>query len=122
MQPWTRIYVRVLAAVLAYGGLVHIGNMLGFNGLPWTESQLHFRIMDVVLLAFNVVVGLGLWLRQSWAVVAFSVWMVLFQIIPYTLFRQYFIQRPEDASTLAGLVGTVALLLGVLIVLIVAKK
>ncbi len=79
IQPWTRIYVRVLAAVLAYGGLVHMGNMLGLNGLPWTESQLHFRIIDVVLLAFNVVVGLGLWLRQSWAVVAFTVGMVLFQ-------------------------------------------
>ncbi len=63
-QPWTRAYVRVLAIVLAYGGLVHVGNMIGLASIPWSESQLHLRIMDVVLLTFNVIVALGLWFRR----------------------------------------------------------
>ena len=121
-QPWTRLYVRILAVVLVFGGTVHVGNMLGMNGIPWNESQLHLRVMDVVLLVFNVVVGLGLWLRRPWAVVAFAAGIVAFQIIPYTLFRQYFMQRPEDAGTLVGLVLTVSLLLGVLLFLILVKK
>lgn len=121
-QPWTRLYVRVLAVILVYGGIVHVGNMLGINGIPWSESQFHLRVMDVVLLVFNVVVALGLWLRRPWAVVAFGLGIISLQVIPYTFFRSYFIQRPEDVTTLVGLVGTVSLLLGLLLILIVLKR
>ncbi len=48
-RPWTSIYLRVLAAIFAYGGLVHIGNMLGLPGTPWTQTPVLWRIMDVVL-------------------------------------------------------------------------
>jgi hypothetical protein len=75
-----------------------------------------------VVLAFNVVVGLGLWFRRPWAVAGFVLGIVFLQVVPYTIFRQHFIQRPEDAGTLTGLVGTVVVLLAVLIVLIVMRK
>jgi hypothetical protein len=121
-QPWTRLYVRLLAFVLAFGGLVHVGNMLGLNGIAWRDTAVHLRVMDVVLLVFNVAVGLGLWLRRPWAVVAFAAGMLLLQIVPYTFFRHYFVQRPGDAGTLTGLVVTVALLVGILAALVVMKK
>jgi hypothetical protein len=121
-QTWTRVYVRFLALVLAFGGMVHVGNMLGLNGVSWRESALHLRVMDVVLLAFNVIVGLGLWFRLPWALVAFVGGIITLQIVPYTLFRRYFIQRPEDAGTLTGLVVTVILLLGILVALVAVKK
>lgn len=121
-QRWTGIYLRVLAAILIYGASVHVGNMLGLTGTAWGDTPVLWRVMDVVLLVFNAVVAVGLWLKRPWAVVSFVVGIVLLQIVPYTLFRQHFMRAPEDAGALTGLVGTLLLLLGILVVLLVAKK
>lgn len=119
---WTGIYLRILAGVLVYGALVHVGNMVGFGGEPWSEMPIHFRVMDLLLLIFNGVVAVGLWSKSPWAVIAFVLGLVLLQIIPYTVFRQHFVQTPEDASTLNGLIGTEIVLIALLFFLILAKK
>ena len=121
-QPWTGLYLRILAFVLAVGALVHVGNILGLTGVPWRETPPLWRLMDVVLLAFNVVVAVGLWQRHSWAVVALVGGVLALQVMPYTLFRNQFVQRAEDAATLNGLLGTWAVLLAVLLVLVAAKR
>jgi hypothetical protein len=77
-RRWTGLYLRALAFALAYGALVHIGNMFGWSGrarleTPLLETPLLWRVMNVVLLMFNVVVGVGLWTRASWAVVVFLI-------------------------------------------------
>ena len=118
-QPLMGIYVRVLAVVLLYGAAMHVGNMLGLSGTPWSQTPRLFRAMDVVLLVFDLVVAAGLWIRKPWAVVAFVCGLVLLQILPYTLFRQHFVRSPEDVRTLNGLLGTelvLLLMLGVLLV------
>ena len=121
-QPWLSIYVRVLAVVLVYGAVMHVGNMLGLTGKPWMQTPLLFRVMDVVLLVFNLAVAVGLWLRHSWAVVAVVAGLVLLQIVPYTVFRRHFIQTPQDAQTLNGLIGTELVLLLILGVLLWLKR
>ena len=121
-KTWTGWYVRFLAVLLAYGALMHIGNILGWSGRTWIETPIHWRVMDVVLLGFNVVVGVGLWLRAPWAVVAFALGILAFQLIPYTIFRQYFGETPEQLSTLNGLVVTWIVLLAVLALLVVPKR
>ena len=119
---WTGIYVRMLAVILAYGALVHIGNIAGLSGRPWIETPVLWRVMDVVLLIFNVAVGVALWLRMPWGVMAFVVGIVGLQLIPYTLFRDHFIESPEQAQALNGLIGTHLVLLAVLACVIVLRK
>lgn len=121
-NTWTGVYVRALAVILLYGAAMHVGNMLGLTGRPWIETPLLHRVMDVVLLSFNIVVAAGLWLRKPWGVVAFVVGILLLQIVPYTLFRSHFIQAPEDVKALNGLVVTEILLLALLITTILLKK
>ncbi|NEP16351.1 MAG: hypothetical protein F6J97_05525 [Leptolyngbya sp. SIO4C1] len=121
-QPWTGLYLRFLAVVLAYGAAMHVGNILGWSGKPWLTTPLLWRVMDVVLLLFNAIAAVGLWYRQAWAVAAFVVGLVALQIVPYTVFRQQFIEAPEQAQVLNGLVGTELALLLVLGLLLVAKK
>ncbi len=119
---WTGIYVKVLACILAYGALVHIGNITGWSRRPWMETPVLWRVMDIVLLIFNITVGITLWLRIPWAVIAFVVGIVGLQLIPYTLFRERFIEAPEQAQALNGLVGTHLVLLTVLVGLMVLRK
>ena len=119
---WTGIYLKFLASVLGYGATVHVGSKLGLGGRAWSEIPFHYRLMDVVLLVFNVVTGVGLWNKKPWAALAFVAGLVLFQIVPYTVFREHFIQSAEDAATLNGLIGTELILLAILGVLIFSGK
>ncbi|CCQ63480.1 hypothetical protein CWATWH0401_3780 [Crocosphaera watsonii WH 0401] len=78
--------------------------------------------MDIILLIFDVIIAISLWFYSFSGIIAFFVGIILLQIIPYTLFRQYFITKPEDIETSNGLVGTEILLMTVLIILIVTRK
>ena len=98
-QPWTGLYLRVLAVILVYGALVHVGNILGLTGVPWQDTPSLWRTMDLVLLLFNVVVGVGLWQRQPWAVVALVGGVIVLQVVSYTVFRNQFVRGPEDTAT-----------------------
>jgi hypothetical protein len=121
-QPWTSVYAKLVALVLAYGATVHIGNMAGLTGTPWLSTPLLWRGMDVALLVFDIVAAIALWRGLGW-----SVWLVfggiaLLQFVPYTLLRSHFILKPEDAQTLNGLLGTEAILLGIFALLLWLKK
>jgi hypothetical protein len=121
-QPWTSVYAKLVALVLAYGATVHIGNMAGLTGTPWLSTPLLWRGMDVALLVFDIVAATALWRGLGW-----SVWLVfggiaLLQFVPYTLLRSHFILKPEDAQTLNGLLGTEAILLGIFALLLWLKK
>ena len=121
-QPWTGIYAKFLALVLLYGATVHIGNMAGLTGTPWLETPLLWRGMDVALLSFDVITAIALWRGFAWSVWLLFGGLFLLQLLPYTLFRSAFILKPEDAQILNGLLGTEALLLGILGLLLWLKK
>lgn len=120
--PWVGAYAKLLALVLGYGATVHVGNMLGLTGTPWLTTPLLWRAMDVALLLFNVVTGIGLWLGRTWSVPLVFGGLALLQFLPYTLLRSHFVIQPEDAQVLNGLLGTEALLLGIFALLLWLRK
>ncbi len=121
-RTWTIIYLRLLAFILLYGGLIHVGNILGFGEIPWQETPIHWQIMDIVLLIFDLTTSIGLWFKKTEAIIAFLMGIMLLQIVPYTIFRQYFITVPQDNVTLNGLIITELILIIILVTLIVLKK
>lgn len=121
-QYWTGIYLRFLSLCLLYGAFIHLGNIFGLGEVPWLETPIYWRLMDIILLVFNVIVSVSLWLKTIGGMIAFTVGIVLFQIIPYTLFRQFFIVNPQDGNTLNGLIGTEITLIILLAILIISKK
>ena len=121
-QPWTAVYTKVLAAILIYGATVHIGNMLGLTGTPWLSTPLLWRSMDVALLIFNVVAAIALWQKLPWSIWLVFGGIILLQWVPYTLWRSQFVLKPEDTQTLNGLIGTEAILLALLALLLWLKK
>lgn len=116
-----RIFVRSLAVVLAYGALVHVANVLDLAGARWFEEPQLWRVMDVLLLVFDVVVGMALWRTRPWGVVAFVTGVVLLQMLPYTLFPEAFSRTPEQRQALGGLVLTWLVLVATLVSLVLAR-
>lgn len=122
MQPWTARYAKLVAIALLYGATVHIGNIAGLTGTPWLSTPLLWRCMDIALLIFDVVAAVSLWKGLSWSVWFVFGGIILLQFVPYTLLRSHFILKPEDAQTLNGLLGTEAILLAILLILLWMKK
>ena len=114
----TSAYVWLLAYILLFGTHAHISNMLGWSGKPWSESPMLWRILDVVLLAFNLAVAAGLIMRKAIAVIGFIAGIVLLQIVPYTIFRSYFVMRPDDHGILNSLVGAEIILILIMLMLV----
>ena len=121
-QPWMAIYTKVVAIALLYGATVHISNMLGLTGTPWLATPLLWRGMDVLLLIFDLVTAIALWRGLVWSIWLLFAGITLLQIIPYTLWRSYFVLKPEDARILNGLLGTEILLLSIPFFLLWLKK
>ncbi len=117
-NPWPGYYAKFLALILLYGATVHIGNMLGLSGIPWRETPLLWRGMDVLLLGFNGVTAIALWLGRGWSVPLTFAGIALLQFVPYTLGRSLFVTGPDDVQTLNGLLGTEALLLAIFALLL----
>lgn len=87
----------VLAAVTvcyAYGALMHVLNMLGLAGVDWLAAPLKWQVLDVVYLAIDLVVCVGLWRQFRLSVYAFY-GAALSQIGLYTLLRSWITDVPE---------------------------
>ena len=121
-KPWTAVYAKLVAVILLYGATVHIGNILGLTGTAWLSTPLLWRVMDVCLLIFDLVMAIGLWLGLVWAIWGTFTGILVLQFIPYIFWRSQFILKPEDAQTLNGLLGTEALLLSIFAVIIWLRK
>jgi hypothetical protein len=120
--PWTALYAKILAIGLIYGATVHMGNMVGLSGTPWSSTPLLWRGLDVALLMFDLVTAIALWQGVTWSIWLLCGGMVLLQWVPYTLLRSHFVLKPEDAATLNSLIGTEVLLLVIFVILIGFKK
>ena len=122
-RKWMGIYLRILSVILGLSALAHIGSVFGFVSNPWGgEITLPMRILDVVLLVFNIIVAIGLWLKRPWAVLALVIGIILLQIIPFTLFRHHFILSPEHGIMLNKLMTSDLVMLSILAILLIKKK
>ena len=95
-----------------------------FKSLPNSIFLIFFSIIYIILLllGFDLIVAYGLWRKLAWSEIAFTVGIVALQIIPYTLFRTYFILKPEDGNLLNQMVIFELLLLGILGILLSIEK
>jgi len=122
-RKWAGIYLRIISVILAFSALVHIGSTLGFVSNPWGgEMTIAIRTLDVVLLLFDIVIAIGLWLKRPWAVVVLVAGIILLQIIPFTVFRHYFMLTPEHGIMLNKLVTFDLILLVILAILLFTRK
>ena len=121
-QPWTAIYIKVIAIALLYGATVHVGNILGLTGTPWLATPLLWRSLDIILLIFDIVIAIALWQGLAWSIWLLFGGILLLQILPYTLLRSQFVFKPEDGQILNSLIGTEILLLSILVLLLWFKK
>lgn len=121
-QSWTKAYAKIIAFVLIYGGVAHVGNIAGWSGTPWLETPILWRVMDIVLLGFDVVTAIALFLGLAW-----SVWLLFggifgLQILPYTVWRSQFISKPEDGAVLNQLIGVELIMLSIFCILLVLPQ
>ena len=121
-QPWIAIYTKVIAIALIYGATVHLSNMLGLTGTPWLSTPLLWRLMDILLLIFDLITAIALWRGLAWSVWLLFSGILLLQILPYTLLRSHFVLKPEDGQILNSLLGTEVLLLSIFVLLLWLRK
>ncbi len=121
-RPWTATYTKIIAVILGYGATVHISNILSLTGTAWLATPLLWRVMDVLLLIFNIITAVTLWRGLTWSIWLLFGGITLLQILPYTVWRAQFVLKLEDGEILNGLLGTEILLLSILCLLLWLKK
>jgi hypothetical protein len=100
-----------VAAVYAYGALVHILNITSKTGSPWPDAPMKWQILDIVYLVLDIVFVVGL-IKGSWIGVGAFFLAAMSQIMLYTILRHWVLDVPavfqcsaEDFAYLDGLVG-----------------
>jgi len=100
-----------IAAAYAYGACVHIANMAGLTGFNWLSAPLKWQVLDVVYLALDVAVVVGIILAKRFWIVAFGI-AAISQIVLYTTLRSWvldvpaaFAVPPESVNYLDGMVA-----------------
>ena len=95
MKTTALLILIVVSAFYAYGALVHVANMASLTGFDWPEAPLKWRVLDVVYLAVDVVVAIGLWRRLPVSVGCFFI-ASLSQIALYTIGRDWILDVPTE--------------------------
>ena len=123
-KTWFYAAMIVIALMYGFGGLVHIGNMLGFGELEWSESPLSWQVGDVVWGLLDIIVVVGILLKAPVGILALVV-AALSQIIVYGIWPDAFALTDEHMQTLRGMVYfhvVVLAVLGVLVWLAISKS
>ena len=120
-NSWMGIYLRILAFIIAYGGLVHLGNLMGFGEKPWGEMPLTWKVGDIIYGCLDIVTVIGLWQKTTWGIICFLS-VIVSQFLIYTVFIDYFAFTSEQRQTIYGLLGSELILLSVFFVLLLLKK
>lgn len=98
-----------IAAFYAYGALVHAMNMSGASGFHWPEAPLRWQLLDVVYLALDVFIAVGLLRAARSALVALVV-AAGSQIVLYTVLRGWILDVPAAFAPTAEQLGYLDLL------------
>ena len=96
------IYLKIIAILMLLSALTHLGSIMGIIGGNWTDKPLLFRVADMLLLPIGLVLAWGLWKSLFWAVVVWFAAVVLFQIIPFLFFGEFFASSAEVQTMLYG--------------------
>ena len=116
-KTWFYAATIVIGVLYGFGGLVHIGNILGFGELNWSESPLSWKIGDIVWGILDIVALVGVLLKAPVGVIAIAL-AALSQILVYGFWPERFALTDEHFSTLRGMVyfnAIVLIILGFLV-------
>ena len=116
-KRWFYAAALVIGLIYGLGGIVHVGNLLGFGEKPWSEAPWSWRLGDIFWGGLDIVAVAGIVLRAPIGVVAVAL-AASTQVVVYGFAPQLFALNAEHASTLRGLVyfnGAVLLVLAVLV-------
>lgn len=120
-RPWSGVYLRVIAVVMAYGAVVHGANLLGFGERPWSEMPLAWRLGDIGYLVADTAVAVGLWRREPWGVVLLLA-VIASQFVIYTVFVDRFAFTDEHRRAIRGLLWTEGAIVAGLVALAALRK
>ncbi|MDY6937736.1 MAG: DUF6163 family protein [Cyanobacteriota bacterium] len=120
-RPWMGVYLRILAIIFAYGGLVHIANIAGFGEMPWNQMPLTWQVGDIAYAILDIVAAIGLWKRTVWGAVC-MLCAVLSQFVIYTVFLDYFAFTLEQRQTIYILLIEEGILILIFSGLLLVKK
>ena len=120
-RPWTGIYLRVLAVIMAWGAIVHYGNLLGFGEKPFSEAPLAWKLGDIFYAVVNTLAVIGLWQRSPWGLLLFLA-AVGSQFVIYTVFIDHFALTAEHRKAIHGLLWLEGGLVAGLVVLAILRR
>lgn len=121
-DSWIAVFLKCLAVLLFLGGASHLASIGGLIGGAWTAKPLHFQIADSILFVFDLTVGWGLWRKKLWAVFAWIAGVLLLQVIPFTLFMDFFATNAAHRQTLWAMLAIHAVTIGVFVLLLLRRK
>jgi len=116
------IYLKIIAILMLLSALTHLGSIMGIIGGTWMDKPLLFRVADMLLLPIGLVLAWGLWKSMFWAVVVWFAAVVLFQVIPFLFFGEFFASSVEEQTMLYGQVGFHAITFVIFFVLLPRMK
>ena len=85
----------VLIAAYLYGASVHVANMAGMTGFDWSQAPVKWQALDIIYLALDVLVVIGLVFYQRLGLSCFAV-AAISQIVLYTALRSWIVDVPAE--------------------------
>ena len=102
-RRWFYVGALALGALYGFGGAVHVGNILGFGEMKWTESPVAWRFGDIWWGVLDIAAFVGIILKSPVGLVAI-VLAAGSQVIAYGLLPDSFATTDAHGSTLRGLI------------------
>lgn len=109
-RNWFYVGALIVGGIYGLGGLVHIGNILGFGEVKWTEAPVSWRVGDIWWGALDIVAIVGIAFKSPLGVLALAL-AAGSQVVVYSLVPDTFALTEAHRSTLRGLVYFNALVL-----------
>ena len=123
-RTWFYVATIIIGVMYGFGGLVHVGNILGFGEMTWAESPLSWKLGDVFWGILDIVAVVGIILKAPVGVLAVTL-AALSQIVVYGIWPERFALTDEHLSVLRGMVffnTSVLIILGCLVWLASSKS
>ena len=121
---WFYVAMIIIGAMYGLGGLVHVGNILGFGELSWAEAPLSWKVGDIAWGILDIVAVVGILLKAPIGILAVAL-AALSQIVVYGFWPESFALNEEHYSTLRGMVyfnAAVLIILGLLVWVATSKS
>ena len=116
-RTWFYVATMVIGVMYGYGGLVHIGNILGFGEVPWAEAPISWKLGDLFWGTLDIIAVVGIILRSPIGILA-VVLAALSQVVVYGIWPERFALTDQHFSALKGMVyfnASILIVLGVLV-------